>query len=102
MKRGSGFLLGFLVVALLLAGVVSSFASGSPDGLEKVGIDTGFGDTARDHDLAGSPFADYAFTGVESEFLATAISGVVGVLVTALVGVALFLLIRRRSSAQRE
>lgn len=96
-KRTRGFLAGLLIVALLLAAIVSAFASGSPDGLERVSTDTGFGDTAEDHALADGPFADYATAGVDSEFLSTAISGIVGVLVTALVGVGLFLLLRRRS-----
>lgn len=96
-KTTRGFLAGLLVVALLLAAIVSSFASGSPDGLERVGADTGFGTTAEDHALSNGPFADYATSGVESEFLSTAISGIVGVLVTALIGVGLFLLLRRRS-----
>ncbi len=98
MTRTRGFLLGFLAVALLLAAVVSYFASGNPDGLEKVGIDTGFGETARDHSLGGSPFADYGTAGIDSAFWSTAVSGIVGVLVTALIGVGLFLLVRRTSN----
>lgn len=98
MTRTRGFLVAFLAIALVLAAVVSSFASGSPDGLERAAMDTGFDQTAQDHALDGSPFADYGTTGVESPFLSTAISGIVGVLVTALIGVGLFMLVRRRSS----
>ncbi len=39
-----------LLVALVLAGVVSSLASGDPDGLTKVSEDHGFAHTATTHD----------------------------------------------------
>lgn len=96
-NRNWGFLGGFLLVALLLAGVVSNFASGSPDGLEKVSQDTGFGESAEDHALDDSPFADYGSSFIDQPFLSTTVSGVVGVAVTLLLGAGLFLLIRRRS-----
>ena len=35
-RRATGFFLGFLVVALLIAGGLSYFASGDPDGLDTV------------------------------------------------------------------
>ena len=43
---------GILVVALLLAGVVSFYAASSPDGLTKVSLDKGFADTEEDHGAA--------------------------------------------------
>jgi len=39
-----------LLAALVLAGVVSRFASGDPDGLTKVSEDQGFGGTGKTHD----------------------------------------------------
>ena len=39
-----------LLLALVLAGVVSRFASGDPDGLTKVSEDQGFGGTGKTHD----------------------------------------------------
>ena len=39
-----------LLLALVLAGVVSRFASGDPDGLTKVSEDHGFADTGKAHD----------------------------------------------------
>ena len=42
------YIAGF-IVSLFLAGVVSFYASSSPDGLEKVAQDIGFIDTAKDH-----------------------------------------------------
>jgi len=58
---------GVLLVALLLAGVVSRFASEDPDGLTKVSEDHGFADTEKARD---SPVGGYG-----------ALTGVLGVLV---------------------
>jgi hypothetical protein len=96
--RTSTFLALGVLVALLLAGVASWSASGSPDGLEKVAEDKGFISTAEDHQLADSPFADYATQGVGDERLSGGLAGVVGVGATLLVGGGLFLLIRRRGT----
>ena len=112
MRRTGWFILGGLLVALLLAGVVSNFASGSPDGLDsastkgctvnQAGEITG-GDciarNARDHELGDSPLADYGVRGVDNQFLSTGMSGVVGVLLTFAVGGGIFWLIRRRGHA---
>lgn len=82
-------------VALVLAAVVSFYASGSPDGLERVAADEGFLETARDHDLADGPLADYGVEGVDDERLSGGLAGVVGVVVTLVIGVVLFRLVRR-------
>lgn len=109
MKRTTWFILGGLLVALLLAGVVSNFASGSPDGLDSAstkgctvdakGEITG-GDciarNAEEHELGDSPLADYGIRGIDNEFLSTALSGVLGVLLTFAVGGGVFWLVRRR------
>ena len=97
LRTGTFIALG-LLVALLLAGVVSWYASGSPDGLEKVASDQGFSSTADDHRFADSPFADYGTKGIENERLSGGVAGVAGVLATLLVGGGLFLLIRRRGT----
>jgi cobalt/nickel transport protein len=88
------FLLSGLLVAIGLALVVSGFASPSPDGLEKVATDKGFLETARDHQFANGPLADYAVKGVGNERLSTGLSGLIGVLLTFGVGLALFTLVR--------
>jgi hypothetical protein len=104
MARGSratmaALLAGGLAVTLLLALVVSGFASGEPDGLERVAEDEGFADTAEDHALADGPLADYAVRGVDNERLSTGLSGVTGVAVTFALGAGLFTLFRRRTHA---
>ncbi len=102
MTRRNGFLLVGLLVALLLAGVVSGFASSDPDGLERVAEDKGFAETAQDHHLAGSPVADYGVRGVEDERLGTGLAGVAGVGLTFAVGLALFALVRRSGGARAD
>jgi cobalt/nickel transport protein len=103
------FLAAGLLVSLLLAGVVSSFASDSPDGLDHAarqgctfnadGEITGGTCMAQQeggHQLADSPLADYGIRGIDNPHLSTGLSGVLGVLVTFAVGAGLFRLVRRR------
>jgi PDGLE domain len=90
------FLAGGLLVTIGLALVVSGFASSSPDGLERVAEDKGFLETARDHLFADGPLTDYAVKGVGNERLSTGLSGLIGVLITFGLGLALFALIRSR------
>ncbi|MFY1690445.1 PDGLE domain-containing protein [Plantactinospora sp. WMMB782] len=110
-KRSGAFILGGLLVALLLAGVVSNFASAHPDGLDsslREGCTFDADDNitggscpaqeAREHELADSPLADYGVRGVDNAFLSTGLSGVLGVLITFAVGGGLFWLTRRRSA----
>ena len=85
------FLLSFLVVALLIAGIGSFYASSHPDGLEYVAEQTGFLDSADEPRTADSPFADYGTSGVDNARLGGGLAGVVGVLTVLLLmsGVAL-------------
>jgi hypothetical protein len=92
------FLLGGLLVAIGLALFVSGFASSSPDGLERVAEDKGFLETARDHLVADGPLAGYTVKGVDNARLSTGLSGLIGVLVTFGLGLALFALVRSRRS----
>jgi cobalt/nickel transport protein len=85
-----------LVVALLVAGVASYYASSHPDGLEHVAGETGFLDTAEDSPTADSPFADYATKGVDDERLSVGIAGVLGTLVVLVLAGGLALALRRR------
>lgn len=107
----SRFLLGFFVVALAVAGGLSYLASPDPDGLDSVTLhgctvsETEAGEqldgiciaqNATDHQLSGSPLADYAVTGSDGT---TGLAGIIGVLVTALVAGLLFRVLRRSSSS---
>jgi len=111
MSRNRIFLLTGLLVTLLLAGVVSSFASSAPDGLDAAarkgctfdaqGNITG-GDClakrAADNQTADSPLADYGIRGLDGP-LSTGLAGAIGVLVTLSVGYGVFRLVRRRPTS---
>jgi len=101
---------GGVLVALILAGIVSNFASGNPDGLDSVlreGCTFDANDEivsgmcgaqgATEHGLGDSPLSDYSVRGVGNSFLATGLSGVLGVLVTLAIGYGLFVLLRSRN-----
>ncbi len=96
-RKGVWIIVGFgLAVSLLLAGVVSYYASSSPDGLEKAAEDVGFIDSAEDSAVAGSPLSDYGVSGVADERLSVGLAGVVGVALTAAVAFGLFMWLARR------
>ena len=89
--------LGLLVVALLLAGVASHYASNDPDGLTKVSQDQGFADTAQQHHTADGPLAGYRTRDVGDDRLSGGIAGVAGVLVVLALGTGVAYLVRRRT-----
>ena len=94
------FLAGGLLVAIGLAMLVSGFASSSPDGLNKVAEDHGFAANARQHLFENGPLAGYAVKGVSNDRLSTGISGLIGVLVTFGIGLALFAMVRAMRSGR--
>ncbi len=89
-------LLGIAAAALLLAGIVSFYASASPDGLTKVSEDKGFASTQTRHHASGSPFAGYSTKDVGSDRLSGGLAGVVGVVVVVALASGVVLLVRRR------
>jgi len=82
--RTRWFVAAGVLVALLLAGVVSIYASGDPDGLTKVSEDHGFADTEKGRDAL---LGDYG-----------SVTGVVGVLVVLAVAGGVTYAVRRRGS----
>ncbi len=98
-RRNRGFLVAGVLLALLVAGVGSYYASSSPDGLEWSAEEEGFGHTAEDSAAADSPLADYAVSGVDDSRLSGGLAGVVGVAVTLALAGGLTLALRRRSGA---
>ena len=90
------FLVASLVLALLVAGVASYYASSHPDGLEYVAQQTGFLDKAEDSPASRSPMADYSTRGVEDERLSGGVAGVGGALVVLVLAGGLFRVLRRR------
>jgi cobalt/nickel transport protein len=87
-----------LVLALLLAGVGSYYASSHPDGLEYVAEQTGFLDTAEDSAAADGPLADYSARGVDDDRVAGGLAGVAGSVVVLLLAGGLAWAVRRRGS----
>lgn len=85
-----------LLVCVLVAGGISYYASGHPDGLEFVAGSQGFLDAGRDSVTADSPLSDYQTTGVESSWLSGAVAGIVGCAAVLLVMTGIALVVRRR------
>lgn len=101
MKNDKKLLIAGFAVSLFIAGFASYYASSSPDGLEKVAEDIGFIETAKENTNADTTLADYGVKGVDNERLSTGTAGVIGVLATAGVSTVLFLVLRRRSGAEK-
>ena len=85
-----------LVAALLLAGVVSFYASGDPDGLNRVAEDAGFSSAEADSPTAGSPLAGYQTSGIGQDRLSGGFAGVAGVLVVLVLAGGVTHVVRRR------
>ncbi|MGW1560421.1 energy-coupling factor ABC transporter permease [Streptomyces sp. NPDC002144] len=85
-----------LATSLVLAGVVSFYASSNPDGLEKVAHDKGLDSRTEKHASADSPLADYGVKDVENARLSGGLAGVIGVGMTVVAGSAVFWVVRRR------
>ncbi|MGH3354307.1 MAG: PDGLE domain-containing protein [Nocardioidaceae bacterium] len=95
------FFVAFAAAALLLAGVVSYFASSGPDGLERVATDEGIAKSERDHATAGGPLADYGVRGVDNDWLSGGLAGVAGVAVVLVMTTGVSFVVRRKDAASR-
>ncbi len=96
-RKGVWMIVGIgLALSLLLAGVVSFYASSSPDGLEKVAGDVGFIESAEDSAVEGSPLSDYGVSGVANDRLSGGLAGVIGVALVAAIAFGLFTWLARR------
>ncbi len=69
----------WMAVSLIIAGIVSLFASSHPDGFEKAGEQTGYIKSAASY--LSSPLPDYTLPGVDS-WLSGSLAGIIGVLLT--------------------
>ena len=95
-KRGIGAIIAVgVLLSLVLAGVVSFYASSEPDGLNKVAADHGFDQFAQDSANASLPTAGYDIAGIDNERLSGGLAGVLGVVVVLAIGFGLFWLIGR-------
>jgi uncharacterized protein (DUF2062 family) len=92
-----------LAVAVGLAVAISPFASGSPDGLEKVAEEKAFLEEGKLHSVQDeSPIPDYAFPGIDNARVATGMAGFVGALGVFAVTYGLGALLRRRRRSRDE
>ena len=89
------FLLAGLAVTLIVAVVVTQFASSDPDALEHVAEQEGFAATAEEHDLAEGPLADYSAEVSSNQGVNTAVAAVAGTLLTLDIGYSVFWMARR-------
>lgn len=97
--RSRSLLLVGLLVALLVAGFGSYYASNHPDGLVYVAEQTGFDDQQEQSAAGDGPFAGYSTRGVDDERLSGGLAGVAGVLVVLTLSGGLFWVLRRRGPA---
>jgi hypothetical protein len=88
-----------VLVALLLAGVVSFYASSAPDGLNRVAEDQGIARAERDHPASNGPMAGYRARGVDNDRLSGLVAGVSGALLVLVLFGGLTFVLRRRKEA---
>lgn len=82
--------------ALVLAMILSPFASGLPDGLEWVSSKLGFWHEATP--AFAAPLSGYSFPGLSHEFLSSSLAGAVGVLAVFVLGNVLAALLTRKTA----
>jgi cobalt/nickel transport protein len=75
------FWLGGLAVALLVAALLSPWASRWPDGLDRVAATLGFKQRERAEPVLRAPLPEYRVPGVRDGRLSTALAGVAGTLI---------------------
>lgn len=85
-----------LAVALILAALLSPFASSLPDGLERVAKDLGFIEKGEGAEVVRAPIPDYRMPGLDSEGVSTAASGAAGTLAMFGIGLGVACLLRRK------
>jgi hypothetical protein len=101
MSRRNWFAVILVGVGIALAiTLFSPWASGDPDGLERVAEDKGFLEEAKDPSYEIIP--DYTFPGVENERVATVLSGIVGVLIVAVIAIGLGILLQSMARSRSQ
>jgi cobalt/nickel transport system permease protein len=83
-----------LLVSIVIASILSFYASSQPDGLEKVTADQSLDVNAVDSANSDSALADYGVAGVENERVSAFLGGLIGVAITGLAGFGLYIWVR--------
>ncbi len=89
-----------LILSLVTGGLISLGASSHPDGLERVAENHGLLDRATSY-IAGL-IPDYSVAGIPNEYLAAAVAGLIGTIVTfsVLCGIGYLLTINRSRASE--
>ena len=90
----------FLLVALLVAGFGSYYASAHPDGLSFVAEKTGFSDQEKSSGTSDGPLAGYRTKGIDDARLSGGVAGVAGCLLVLTLAGGLAWAVRRRGPAE--
>ncbi len=90
-----------VLICLVLAGVVSYYASGNPDGLNRVASDNGLSKQEKESAAKDSPLAGYDSKGVDNSRLSGGLAGVAGVLVVLGAAGGLAFVVRRRADGEQ-
>jgi cobalt/nickel transport protein len=102
-RRVWGFVLAGLLVSVLLAALVSPFASQAPDGLEKFAKDHRFAEKGEGRAAWQHPLMpDYKVAGVRNESVGTALAGIAGTLLVFGIAFGAAKLLSRRRAADSE
>ena len=89
-----------LIISLILAALLSPFASVWPDGLEKVAAKLGFLGRGEGRQIFNSPLSDYTIPGVKNGAFSVALAGLVGTLLVFGVAYGAGKLIKRGSQTE--
>lgn len=76
-----------LLIALVLGGALSPFASSRPDGLERVAEDKGFAEKGQGEPAMKAPMPDYTIPSVRNGQTSARLAGVIGTLLAFGVGI---------------
>ncbi|MDI3480703.1 MAG: cobalt/nickel transport protein [Tepidanaerobacteraceae bacterium] len=71
-----------LLTSILVALILSPFASTHPDGLERVAENLSFAEKGGSAAAWFSPMPDYTVPGISNERISTALAGVTGTIIT--------------------
>jgi len=95
-RRLSDFIYIGLGISLLLALLLSPFASPSPDGLEKVAETKGFSEKGKSSTFwKHAPFSDYTLPWIRNQKVSAALSGLIGTLAIFFIALGIGRLIKR-------
>ena len=100
MRKSAAFIVAGLALSVLLVAAIGPWASSEPDGLTKVAREQGFASTEDEHALEEGPVAHYEVEGMDSGGMSKALSGILGIAATFIVGAGLFAIVRGRSGRE--